>query len=177
MPLMTKKDYARHRGCSAAYVSKKDVAARLAPAMVMEKGQWLVDSEKADALLSASRDPATDLRAASEGPSATGEYTVARTKAQYVRLEMESLELSTLKGQTLPRGKTYQAAQTVGQNFREALQGRNRRLAEQLVTMTDAREIMILLEQEDRQLLESISSDFLRRLQTAERDSGQKSGD
>lgn len=179
MPLMTKKDYAAHRGCKPAYISKKDVTARLAPAMVNQNGAWLVDSEKADAILSQGRDPASDLIRASEAPadgaakSASSSYTEVRTTREKVRVEFESIELAERKGQTLPRGKVYQAAMALGQGFREALQGRNRRLAEQLSTMKDPREVMVLLEQEDRLLLETLSHDFLRRLQSASGDAPQ----
>jgi len=165
---MTKKAYAAHRGCKPTYISKRDVAERLESAMVLQDGKWLIDSDKADEILSNTRDPAADLVGTGDDTKKTsGKYTEVRTSISEVRLEGEKLDLAERKNQTLPRGKTYQAAVSIGQNIRELLQGRNRRLADTLATMKDSKEILVLLEKEDRKLLETISNDFLRKLQAA----------
>ena len=174
---MTKKDYAARRGCSPAYLSKKETAARLAPAMVRgENGAWMIDSDIADKIFKDTADPARKIgkaggaKTAAGGSAApeAGTYENVRTESALVKLEHERLDLAARKGQTVPRHSVYEAAAGAGQAIREYLRGRNQRIAEQASTMTDARQIRAMLEESDRVMLQMISDDFMRRIPAAE---------
>jgi hypothetical protein len=180
MPLMTKAEYARHRGCSKPFISKS--LDKLATAIVLdEKGRERIDSEKADAIFAANRDPsrslpgATGQRRGKPADDETGDdvlpgdegFTATKTKRERVKLEHEQINLAERKSQLVPRDGVVAAGAKAGQMIREQLRETNRDLAEKLATMNDTRAILVALEERDRRILGTVSDDFMRRIQGA----------
>jgi hypothetical protein len=57
MPIMSFAEYARHRECSRAYISKRKSEGVLDKAIVKKNGREKIDSKKADKILGESSDP------------------------------------------------------------------------------------------------------------------------
>jgi hypothetical protein len=173
MALMTKSDYAKHRGCTKAYLSKPAIVDRLKLAMVADaQGRMLVDSEKADAIFAEARDPSKYL--GRQMPADSGRrlvkadgYEATRTRREQLKVQEAELDLAERKRQTVARSGVVSAGAAAGQLIRGHLQARNRRLAELAATMTDARAIKQMLDDDDRTMLETVSDDFVRRIQGA----------
>lgn len=153
-------------GCSAANISKQ--LERLRPAIVEVDGKEKIDSEKADEILKMNRDTA---RYRGPGDSNSGDATPSpgsmddiRRQQALAKLAEQQLDLAQRKGETLPRAATMATVAAAATSIREHLQARNRRLAEQAATMTDAREIKAMLDKDDRAMLEMISHDFMQRI-------------
>jgi len=182
---VTKAEYARIRGWNRSYLSLKKTKERLAPAMVADgKGGELVDVEKANEIFRVETDTAQVRKpsapapsrdsSAGEDPALDPESLDARRR-ENLRLKNEELELSLAaqKGQTLPRAGVLSAAAQAGQNIRENLFALVPGLAERFATMTDAREIRTVMDGALRGCLDSVSNDFMRRIQPAGAGEGQ----
>jgi hypothetical protein len=178
MALMTKSAYAKHRvaqghQCSKQFLAKPAIVERLRPAMVADaEGRMLVDSDKADAIFAETRDPSKYLGRATAGePKARltrpDGYEAMRTRREQLKVQEAELDLAERKRQTIARSGVVAAGATAGQLIRGHLQARNRRIAELAATMTDAREIKQMLDADDRVMLETVSDDFMRRIQGA----------
>lgn len=174
MKLGTKQQYAAHRGCTKAYLSKPEIVERLRPAMVSDpaSGRLLVDFEKADALFVQHRDPSRFLgRTAALGPRPTRDadgkpntFETTKHDRELLKLEQDQMNLLDRKSQTLSRKDTEAACAAAGQLLRDSLQSRNQRLADKAATMKDAREIKIMLDAADRSMIETVNDALVRRL-------------
>lgn len=174
--LMTKSELAEHLEVSKAYLSKPDVTARLEPAKKIEPdGTVKYDVNHAKEILKKTADPARSeyskiAQQMSEPEHGGGDnhlYEV-KTQRERVKLQNEEIDLEVRLGNTMAKQDVVAAVSVGFQSFREKLMSRNRSIAEQVATMSDVREIKILLDDQDRTMLMGISDDFSRRLGIAE---------
>ncbi len=177
-----KKEYAAHRGCKPAYVSKKGIKELVAQAMEIDPsdGKLKINFEKADQILASASDPARaefknsntnpEIKTgpAADQPSpaapAAGTYHDSKTRRALVDAEKAELDLMERKKQIMPVAGAITAVNAAGAAIKEYLQARNTRLSEQAATMTNPREIKAMLDADDRALFETINHDFLRRI-------------
>jgi hypothetical protein len=183
--LVTKAEYARIRGWNRSYLSLKETKARIAPAMVPDgKGGELVDVAKANEIFKIETDTAKVRKPSAPAPScdsAPGEdpdqdpESMDARRRENLRLKNEELELKLAeqKGLTLPRAGVLSAAAQAGQTIRENFFALVPGLAERFATMNDAREIRTVLDGALRGCLDSVSNDFMRRIQPAGAGEGQ----
>ncbi len=109
--MMTQADYARHRGCSAAYISKKVKDGTL----TVEAG--LIDSVKADATMSKSADPQKQYMAAvnakqkgvayqaeedQDDSTPQAKYAVAKANRETELAKLAKLEFEERSGRVAP---------------------------------------------------------------------------
>jgi hypothetical protein len=180
-----KTQYAAHRGCKKPYLSKPAVSERLRAAMEIDPadGKLKINFEKADAILARVTDTAMVRKPAAPGPSqafADGNNdldheSMDAARRENIRLKNEdlALKLAEQKGLTLPRAGVIGAAAQAGQSIRENIYALIPGLAERFATMTDAREIRIVMDGALRGCLESVVNDFNRRIQPAGAGEGQ----
>jgi hypothetical protein len=184
--LGNKTQYAAHRGCKKPYLSKPAVSARLQAAMEIDPadGKLKINFEKADAILARETDTAkvrkpstpagVQASAGDEDPELTpGSMDAARRENIRLKNEDLALKLAEQKGQTLPRAGVVGAAAQAGQSIRENIYALIPGLAERFATMTDAREIRIVMDGALRGCLESVVNDFNRRILPAGAGEGQ----
>lgn len=164
-----KKEYAAHRECTPAYLSKADVKERLDQAYEIDPAdkKWKINFEKADRILAASADPA---RVAPDTPppvvaeSNAPKFHDYKTDREKVKLTQDTLELERSLGNTLDRQKTVDACIWWASAVMDASKARNRRMGEILSTLTDPREIKAELDKSDFELFRSLSDDFREKL-------------
>jgi hypothetical protein len=165
----TKAEYAKHRGCSKAYLSKPDVAERLEAATERDPadGKWKINFDKANEILAATSDPARAKPApASEvaPESNTPGFHDIKTRREELKFTSDLIELQRQLGNTLDRQKTVDACTWWGKSVMDALKARNRRMGEILSTLNDPREIRAALDKSDYETFRSLSDDFRRKL-------------
>lgn len=179
MTLVNKQQYAVHRGCTKAYLSKKSVKELLAKAMEVDPadGKLKVNLEKADELFAANRDESKYIgrkkpekkKPAPEEPGQNpepeeGSYHNSRAQLEQVKLENAKIELLHRKGELLYRREVIDAAAAAAHKIQEQMRALSRRLAEKVATMTDQREIKTLIEDEFRMMLELSANEFERKI-------------
>lgn len=177
--LGTKAEYVEHRKanghkCSKPYLSKPEVSKRLEPATLIDPadGKVKLDFDLADKIFETTGDPSRKLPTAAEKKSDSVEpamqgFTYVKTERERVKLEKERLEHEERLGSTLSLSRTEHACVNVASQIRDELFKRNRRMAEDLSTMTDPREIRTYLDTSVRTLLKGLSDDFMRKLSLA----------
>lgn len=182
MPLMTKEKYAElgipqadgtRKKVSKAYLSKGMMAQRLAGAMEMDmaSGRMMLNSDKADEIITETKDPSRGMSHMNGGSglkptkgAKIGAFEQIKTDNARVKLEHEQLDLADRKKQLLTVKDVIVAAAAVAQIIQSNFKSRERRLAEKFSTMKDAGEIAAIMAEEDRALLQQCSDDFHRRL-------------
>lgn len=182
MAAISKTEYAARIGVTKAYLSKRSVKDRLAPAMVLVDGKLMIDADLADAIFAKTRDPSRYLGKkkpdrAPQRPSAPssavepdadlapGEsFEKTKQQRESVKLEQDRLNLAARKGQTLPKQDVERACLAAAQAIRHHLRARNRHIAEKAATMDEAREIKVMLDEDDRGMFEFLSHEFARKL-------------
>jgi hypothetical protein len=185
--LGNKTQYAAHRGCKKPYLSKAAVKERLKAAMEIDPsdGKLKINFERADAILARVTDtaqvrkPSTSATfpdsAGIEDPELPpGSMDAARRENIRLKNEDLGLKLAEQKGQTLPRAGVLGAATVAGQTIRENIYSLIPGLAERFATMTDAREIRVVMDGAFRVCLESVVNDFMRRIQPQSAGEGQR---
>lgn len=172
---MTKVEYAAKKGWSKAYLSKKEIKDRIAPAMTMdEKGRSRIDSDIADKIFASTADPArAHLRkdagqerqnTDSQPEIMTAGYQASRAEREAVKAEEAKLDLLDRKGRTLDRKQVIEAHTASGVIIREHLIAAGRRIADKASTMTDARAIKSMFDEELRSAFLAAHHDFARRV-------------
>lgn len=180
MTLLTKTEYALHRGVSKAYISKKNIRALLAPATEKDtEGREKINVEKADAILDQNTDGQRNKRSKPKGGRQAGgdgdkaaaspapeenSYEATRRRHEEIKLENSQIDLEQKKGSLIFRDEVERACAAAGQLIREHLTARNRHIADKAATMTDARAIKAMLDEADRLMLETVSNDIVRKL-------------
>jgi hypothetical protein len=167
------------RQVSKAYLSKAGVKEMLEGALVQDpnnSNKKLLDFDKADELFAKNADAAraevvAKRNAAGNGKSNpededTGEatYTQIRNNKELAKLEQVRLDLLERKAETISRQSVLDATAAAGQKIQEHLRACSRRLSEKVATMTDAREIKTVIDEEIRRTLETVSDDLERKL-------------
>lgn len=176
----TKADYAKHRDCSKAYLSKKSVAERLEPLLFIDPadGKQKLNFAEADKVLAESGDPAretapTDLQKSDAEEKKASGFHAVKTEREQVKLQSERMDLEQRLGNTLDRQQVEDACVWAGTKIREHLGNRNRRIAEKLATMTDVLKIRALLDEDDRAMLQGLQDEFIRRISDNQQSAGQ----
>lgn len=174
-----KKEYAAHRGCSAAYISKKGIKELVEQAIETDPsdGKTKINFEKADALIrdtgspahQAAKESAAEIQAASSEVArpapAPGSIYDSKERIAKINAEKAEMELLERKRELMPVNQTIAAIKAAGATIKEYMQARNMRLAEQAATMTNPREIKAMLDADDLNLFETINNDFQRRVE------------
>lgn len=93
-------------------------------------------------------------------------YAKSKAEREAANASMAQLQLAERVGQVCDKAGTEDAAYELGQMLTELLNSRNRRLADELATMADPREIRARLDAEDRDLLGELVIEIHRRLET-----------
>ncbi|WP_043309550.1 hypothetical protein [Pseudomonas sp. ML96] len=176
MTLMSKAEYADHRGCSRPYVSKLVGEGRL---VLTPEGK--VDVEASDALLAASADPSKagvverhhqdrvdkgvyahiDPAAPPSQPLvpagagvATPDYQKARARREHALALLAEDEHRKSRGELVSQALVDAAAFTAARTLRDLLMGIPPKIAGELVTLTDPWEIERRITQAIRRALE-----------------------
>lgn len=189
--LGSKKEYADLNGWTKAYLSKADVKERLAGAMVIDTadGKKKLDFDKADEIFAATADPARQKKkntkknsdsatAAAEIPEAVSSEPVAinsaqdsfhsiKTDRERIKLKEEQLSYQERVGNTLSKAEVRNALLKSSRILQEKLKARNRRMAEQLKTISDHLVILTMLNTSDREILEELSNGIIEQLELA----------
>jgi len=171
---MTKSEYARHRGVSAAMVSKYVREDRI---LVMPDGR--VDVEISDTLLnqfseSPLRNPQTnssapddflsdDIKSQISQLSDIGSYAEHRARLTKYKADQEEIKLREARKLSTPTDRVINAAQTTGTRVRDALLNLRDQLPPVLATMTDTHEIWLRLDKDFRAVLNELYNEFLQK--------------
>lgn len=154
MTELSKSDYAKARGCSAAYVSKLARQGRL---VLTPAGK--VNVEATDRLVEATRDPARggDRRpgavdsgdggetAAAPGSARVQTYKEAARRERIAKARIAELELAEKTGHLVRREEVAAAIFGLSRQAMEALDALADRLASQLAAETDVARVHALL--------------------------------
>lgn len=178
MTLLTKKQYALHRGCTAAFISKKKIKALLAPATEIdqEDGKPKINMEQADAILNASlgmprRRPAAAPAQAQKisGGDPVDDYGLLAMRVDRLQMKNEQERLSLIE-----RKKNLLWKDDVQAEFEKscALLARHLsvfadRAASRAARMSDTRELKWMFEDELRQTMNAIIAAHWETIQAA----------
>lgn len=176
MSIMTKAEYARHRGVTPAAVSKLIDRDRI---FVLPDGT--VDQEISDILLEETspkygskpkRKPSdVELDKLTEKAreevvkklSHTGSYAAARTELTQYKAQMAQLELERVKAESVKSSDVYQEAFECSRQLRDAIFGITDRLAAVLAAETSEREVRRILDAEYRKILTNICDKLIQK--------------
>lgn len=106
-------------------------------------------------------DDPEELAAPEQPPSRQVEARTRAAEAQATRLE---LDLAERKGLVVDRAGVEMAFRTVGVALTQALESRQRPLAEEFAGMSDARAIALRLDEEDRAMLTRVREELRKAL-------------
>lgn len=168
MPLVTKSEYARSRGCSPAAVTGAIKTGRIKAAVVTKNGRELLDFDKANKLWERNtqqQPPPTrvsseppkppthrDLQALIQGLPEDQIPDLNDSRARREHYLAEKARLDALRGrdELVPSDQVKAEAFAQARAVRDALLGLADRLAPMLAATTDARECHRLLTEEHR---------------------------
>ena len=187
--LGSKKEYADLNGWTKAYLSKADVKERLAGAMVIDTadGKKKLDFDKADEIFAATADPArqkkkntkkksgsdmpaeetaaVDTNVAADATTPQDSFHAIKTDRERIKLKEEQLAYQQRVGNTLSKAEVRNALLKSARVLQEKLKARNRRMAEQLKTISDHLVILTMLNTSDREILEELSNGIIEQLE------------
>lgn len=152
----TKAEYATHRGCSRAYVSKLIKQGRLAEPALMADGR--INFVLADQMIGAAieEEPAA-ATAQQAGPS----YAEQRARREAAEAELAEMKLGTLRGEYVRRSAVRIAAEQVFSRALARLAERWPDVSIELAKMTDPAAIAERLAEEQRAAMGAINQEFL----------------
>ncbi len=161
MPLVTKSDYARLRGCSPAYISKLLKSGRITEV------DGKIDVEAANSSLERHADPARALTRKSpptkpkgsppepvSGPS----YASARAAHEAIKARMAKMEFDRRSGELVSVDKVKRQAARAGRVIRDAMLSIPDRISAVLAVESDERRVHDLLDAEITAALETVSA-------------------
>jgi hypothetical protein len=176
MPLVTKSDYARARGCSPAAVTAAIKSCRIKAAVVTQNGRELLDFDKANELWerNTQQQPPPTRKAAAHRPKPPTDQELQAfiqglpedqipdlndSRARREHYLAEKARLDALKGreELVPADQVKAEAFACARAVRDALLGLADRLAPMLAATTDARECHRLLTEEHRVALRGLA--------------------
>lgn len=170
MPLVTKSEYARSRGCTPAAVTTAIKSGRIKGAVVCKNGKEMLDSDKANELWSRNtlaQAPASptnppadrDLRAFIEGlpEDEIPDLNWSRARREHYSAERERIEALKGRDEVAVRSEMKAEAFACARAVRDALLSLADRLAPILAATTDARECHRLLTEEHRIALRGLA--------------------
>ena len=167
--LITKSEYAKHRKCSPAAVTKALKAGRIILIdgkidPVIADAQWRANSRarvsgaQGHAAPSASTDtPLVDASAPARAGAdqGGGDYWAARGRREAAEAELSELELGEKRGDLVRKADVERAAFEMARALRDGLANCSRRLGATLAVMTAPDECAAAIEREHRALLQS----------------------
>jgi hypothetical protein len=175
MPLVTKSEYARSRGCSPAAVTGAIKTGRIKAAVVTKNGRELLDFDKANELWerntqqqppptrasSAPPNPPThqDLQAFIQGlpEDQIPDLNDSRARREHYLAEKAKLEALQGRAELLPADQVKKEAFALARAVRDGMLGIADRLAPLLAATTEARQVHQLLDQEIRVALRGLA--------------------
>lgn len=92
-------------------------------------------------------------------------YAQARTVREAIAAKKANLEYQRMLGELVYRTEVEEAGMQAGRLLMTALNARNAKLAERLAATSDQREVLTILENEDRDLLEQLNASVRRYLE------------
>lgn len=160
MKLMTKKEYAQHRGISQPMVSKLVREDRI---LVTDDGK--IDCEISDLLLDGfsesplrNPNPRDELKSKLETVT---DYATQRALLTQYKAELAKLDLQKAKSESIDRASTIQVAFSTARRTRDAALRISDRLTPILAAESDHTKIHNILDTEIRQALEELSNEFI----------------
>lgn len=183
--LVSKAAYARHRGCDEKAVRKaisegriSTIDGKIDPAVA--DIQWAqntrarADSKRgaapnpaADGQGSLDADPATDTRGKA-APAAEQGYSDIRTRREAVELERSERENAKEAGRLIDRDTTERAIFDAFRSLRDAVMVAGQRAAPRLIGLADARDIEMVITEEQRKAFAGWEVRMLERLPAKE---------
>jgi hypothetical protein len=176
MPLVTKSEYARARGCSPAAVTAAIKSSRIKAAVVTQTGRELLDFDKANELWerNTQQQPPPTRRAATPHPKPPTDQELqafiqglpedqipdlndSRARREHYLAEKARLEALRGRDELVPTDQVKAEAFACARAVRDALLGLADRLAPMLAATTDARECHRLLTEEHRVALRGLA--------------------
>jgi len=175
MPLVTKSEYARSRGCSPAAVTGAIKTGRIKAAVVTKDGREFLDFDKANELWERNtQQQPPPTRAASTAPKPPTDRELqafiqglpedqipdlndSRARREHYLAEKARLEALRGRDELVPSDQVKAEAFACARAVRDALLGLADRLAPMLAATTDARECHRLLTEEHRVALRGLS--------------------
>ena len=175
MPLVTKSEYARSRGCSPAAVTGAIKTGRIKAAVVTKDGREFLDFDKANELwerntqqqppptraAKSTPKPPTDreLQAFIQGlpEDQIPDLNDSRARREHYLAEKARLEALRGRDELVPSDQVKAEAFACARAVRDALLGLADRLAPMLAATTDARECHRLLTEEHRIALRGLA--------------------
>lgn len=151
--LGTKAEYAKHRGCSPAYISKLIRLQKLGEPALLADGR--VNFILADQMLGgpAPAEPAHHLAA---GPN----YSVERARREAAQAALAEMDLERRRGESLSRDAVEEAAFSVFGRAMAKIGERWPEIAPDLARMTDPAAIADRLADETRRAMAGIHQEF-----------------
>lgn len=133
--MMMKRDYAKHRGCSAPYISKLIRQGRLTPpALDIDSG--MINVAEADRMLGDAVE-ADEPAAQTPRPSRSGNLTEARTRDIEAKAELAEMEVARRRGELLRRDAVATAAQSLFERVVAEVLGVPAAVSLDLASLTD----------------------------------------
>ena len=178
--LLTKSAYARHRGCDEKAVRKAIAEGRIS--VIVVNGKQMIDPAVADiqwaantraradsaSKASAAAVASTTAKKSPSGPEnefdGVPRYDVTRAKRENVELRRAELLLAEEEKRLIEREPAVTATFTAFRLLRDEGMQVGRRVAARCASMTDAREIQLLIDEAMRQVFTGFSSRTLRSL-------------
>jgi hypothetical protein len=175
MPLVTKSEYARSRGCSPAAVTGAIKTGRIKAAVVTKDGREFLDFDKANELWERNtQQQPPPTRAAKSTPKTPTDRELqafiqglpedqipdlndSRARREHYLAEKARLEALRGRDELVPSDQVKAEAFACARAVRDALLGLADRLAPMLAATTDARECHRLLTEEHRVALRGLS--------------------
>lgn len=156
--VVSKKDYAAHRGCSAAYVSKLIRLGKLAAPALMADGR--INVTLADQMLGAPTSDEQDLLPG-RGDLAGPNYAVERARREAAEAQLAEMKVAQRMGEMFPRQVIGAAAEAVFARalarFMDSWPG----MAVEFSRMTDAGAIAERGQSETRAAMARLHAEFM----------------
>lgn len=171
--LMTKAEYARHRGCSRVSVGKavkegriSEVDGKIDPAVA--DVQWQQNSR---ARVSQAR-PAAGVAMPGKPDEASGpaDYWVSRGRREAAEAEMAEMKEAEMRGKFLKKTEVDSAIFEIARALRDGLTNCARRIAADVAALTSAEDCEAVIDREHRALLDNMSHRITSKLGAPERE-------
>lgn len=158
--LMMKRDYAKHRGCSAPYISKLIRQGRLAGA-ALDADSGMINVDEADRMLGEAAEVDHPAESDAQGSKA-GSYTAARAREVDAKASMAEMELARRRGDLLHRDAVSSAAQAIFERMRVEVMKVPQGISLELVVLTDAAALEDKLSDALRRVFFGLHEEFLK---------------
>ena len=160
--ILSKSQYAAHRGCAPSYITKLIGLGKLAPPALLASGK--IDVAAADLMLG---DPSPSITAAAAPslppPSSPDQpvYAAERARREAAEARLAEIKLATREGAILDADAVATAAELVFSRAVQRLQANVSDLSIALATMTDPAAIADRIGTELRRSMAGIHQEFL----------------